>query len=179
MQISMYLSTQLHYTQNVDDNSLSSAGYQSSNAASWNSLSPSSIPSLWRSNRVLAFPSLYIRHFTSRRGFSVGQKQPPPHSSAVFLHLHILLRFFPRRDFTTFSHSLSLPFSASLSLFFFYLIRFFCRSSRLGKIISFIAIPLLRFHFMYQTMECSFLGARGHADSTNDNKSSAKDDDLD
>lgn len=114
MQISMYLSTQLHYTQNVDDNSLCRLDIKAR-------MLPAGVPflpqALQQSNRVLAFPSLYIRHSTSRRGSSVGQKQPPPHSSTVFLHLRVLLRtssHLRRRDFTTLS--CSLPQSRALLL---------------------------------------------------------------
>jgi len=143
----MYPSAQLHCAQNADDKLFVPAGYQSSNAApslSSPSLAARTLVPLWRGNRVLAFPSLYIRRSTWRRGSAAQAKVA---SSPL-----------TRRSPSPREKRGSSPLTSALGENNF----FHCYPSS------------LRFLFMRQTMECSFLGARGHADSTSDNKSSAR-----
>lgn len=171
----MYLYTQLHYTQNADDNSLCRLNIKARMLCQLESLF-----SLYSE----AIEFLPFRHSIS--GTPLRDAVLPSGKSSlllihppVFLYPRVLLRFCSssRRRFVTLSSCLS--YLSSPTLFLTPLVYPISRSSLPSrsllseKIISFIAIPLLRFLFMRQTIECSFLGARGHADSRNDNKSSS------
>lgn len=130
----MYLSTQLHYTQNADDNALCRLDIKARILPA-EVLSLRLPPLLHPSHYSEAIEFLPFRHSISGTPFrdavlpSRAKVASSPHSSAVFLR--VFLRVFFIRE-ARLCHSLPLSharFSLSLSL-------------RPGKIISFIAIPL-------------------------------------
>lgn len=153
----MYLSTQLHYIQNADDNSLCRLNIKARTL-------PAGVPLSLYSEAIEFLP---FRHSIS--GTPLRDAVLPSGKSSLLL-IHPLYSFTSSHSLASSTRkaasSLSPPVSCASPL---------CSPALLSRqIISFIAIPLLRFLFTRQTMECSFLGACGHADSRNDNKSSAK-----